>query len=257
MIRLIYALRRSSDVSFEAFQQTWKTQHAAIYQEKHKALGFSRYSQFHSLQDPESATADRYRGVMAKPFDGVTELWFESQAAAEDFLNSEIWKDDIYEDEKRFVDHAESAAWIAYDCPQVNPTPETIIASTESSLIKLFYLLKAPEGQQIEDIQWYWRVQHGPLVRSVASDIQALRYIQVHRVNDDINQQIVDQRGTAEAFYGHAELWFDTERAVASAEKAEAAAKLLYEDEMKFIDFPSSTSWVGKELVLVRSATVG
>ncbi|MFT5561178.1 MAG: hypothetical protein ACI9Z9_001055, partial [Litorivivens sp.] len=123
------------------------------------------------------------------------------------------------------------------------------VATPGSSVVKLFYVLNHPQQDNMEDVQWYWRVQHGPLVRQVGLDIQALRYVQVHRLEHDFNQAFADSRGTLGGYFGHAELWFDLDRTPKKG--AKDASILLYEDEVKFIDFTRSSSWYGKEHVLV------
>jgi hypothetical protein len=250
MIRLTYVLRRKQDMSHAEFQTYWLNEHGPKVQAVAAELGIRRYVQLHNIEPPESAKPDPFRGEMQKPYDGVAEFWFDSMASLlATTARRQAIDAELVVDEKKFIQHAESAGWIAYDCPQINPSPETIVAAPDSTLVKLFYVLSQPAGMSIGATQWYWRVQHGPLVRSVGEAIQALRYMQVHRLEHEFNAAFAASRGTLNSYYGHAELWFDLSRAPASG-RAEAA-ELLYHDETHFIDFARSASWMTKEHVLV------
>ena len=80
-----------------------------------------------------------------------------------------------------------------------------------------------------------------------------LRYVQVHTGHDALNTGIAASRGAPEAYDGIAELWFESEEAMA-ANTSEAAAKAgaeLLEDEKKFIDLANSPLWFGDEFVVV------
>lgn len=250
MIRLTYVLRRREDVAFADFQAYWLNEHGPKVQKVANELNIRRYVQLHTLVEPKSPPTDPLRGAMQKPFDGVAEFWFDSM---ESLLESSEQRSaidaELIEDERRFINHDQSAGWIAYDCPQINPSPETVVATPDSSIVKLFYVLSHPEQANLEDVQSYWRVQHGPLVRKVGPEIQALRYIQVHRLEHEFNQAFAIGRGTLDGYFGHAELWFDLSKDTEAG--AKDASVLLYEDEANFIDFARSSSWYGKEHVLV------
>ncbi len=249
MIRLVNILRRKPGMSFTEFNDYWLSEHGPKVVAQAQALGVKRYIQLHNLEEPDGPTHDHLRGEMLTPYDGVAEYWFkdmEALLAAE--AMTEI-NDALFADEKQFIDHSQSAAWIAYEVPHINPTPENIIATPDSNLVRLFYVLNQPAAMSIEDTQFYWRVQHGPLVRSVGQEINTLRYIQVHRIEHEYNQRLQARNGYAEPYYGHAELWFDLSRSAQTG--AKEAGEMLYEDETHFIDFSRSAIWYGKEHVLV------
>lgn len=250
MIRLTYVLRRKADITFSDFQSYWLGKHGPKVQAAATDLGIRRYVQVHTITESNEPTTDPLRGVMRQPFDGVAEFWFDSLESLTEFNEKRGELDaELFADEQQFIDHAESSGWLAVDHPQINPSPETIIATPESSVVKLYYVLNQLPNADRDEVQWYWHVQHGPLVRSVGTDIQALRYMQVHRLEHEFNQAFADGRGTKNDYFGHAELWFD----LSNQQKGEAgnASVLLFEDEAKFIDFSRSAMWYGKEHVLV------
>ena len=247
MIRLVYAVRRKNGLSQQAFTKFALDTYGQLVKEAAPDLGITKHQQLHNLADPIEPTVDQFRGTMLRPFDAVLEFWFESLEEVPKFSGEKSEK--LLETEAEFIQHDESSAWISYEVPHINPTPETIVAAPDSSIARLFYALSAPSGMTVEEAQWYWRVQHGPLVRRVGQDIQTLRYVQVHTIEHSFNDEFRSARGLVEPFYGHAELWFDLSKE--PAEGAKQAAILLYEDETRFIDFSQSAIFYGKETVLV------
>lgn len=245
MIRLVNILRRKADMSFSEFNDFWLSEHGPKVVAQAEALGICKYVQLHNLEEPAGPTQDHLRGEMLTPYDGVAEYWFPTMEA---LLRAEALNDidqELFESEKQFIDHADSAAWIAYEVPHINPTPEDVVALPDSNIVRLFYVLNQPAAMTVEQAQFYWRVQHGPLVRSVGQDINTLRYMQVHRLQHEFNERLQARRGFAAPFYGHAELWFDLSRS--PKESGKDAGVMLYEDETHFIDFSRSAIWYGKE----------
>jgi len=221
------------------------------------ALAASRYIQVHTMDDPGNQAARQARGML-EPYDGVEEVWWDDQEAGRAAAATPGGKtaiQELVEDEKSFIDFHRSSLWFAMDLPQVNPTPESIVASEDSSMVKFYYVLNRLESLSREEFQRYWRMNHGPLIRALAPDMQVLRYIQVHALDDAVSASAREVRGTMESIYdGHAELWFDTaDRSdPGGTPKRQRASRLAAEDEAKFIDFSRSSFWIGKEHVLLE-----
>ena len=259
MIRITFPLRRKQDLSFEEFQSYWLDRHGPLVASVAKQLNIARYVQVHTITDPDEEQPEAQRGRMQKPYDGVAELWFESlETLKQDSGNGSVEADVVeagaalLEDERKFIDLEQSPGWVSYECPQINPTPENLVASPESSLIKLYYLLNHPEDQSFDDVQRYWRVQHGPLVRKYGPALKIQRYIQVHRLEDDFNAGFAKSRGClVPPYFGHAELWYEQQTSSEPSSQAKEGNQALYEDEARFIDFSRSALWFGKEHVVV------
>src|SRR5690606_9878163 len=98
--------------------------------------------------------------------------------------------------------------------------------------------------------------EHGPLVASHARRINALRYVQVHTLDDPANAAMAEARGGMEAPYdGVAEVWFENREALLDALSAPAgrqAAAELVEDEARFIDLARSPLWLNHEMPQVN-----
>jgi len=155
-------------------------------------------------------------------------------------------------DEAKFIDLPASPLWLAHDHPQVNPTPGTLVARPRSTVVKLMFPLRAQQALGETAAQQYWLREHGPLIRSQAAGSGILRYLQVHRVEDELEQQLRQARGTkVDGYTGHAELWFDrATTAITTSERRDANARAVA-DESQFIDFAQSAMWLAKEHVVV------
>jgi uncharacterized protein (TIGR02118 family) len=256
MIRLVYALRRLPDQTREEFQRYWRDQHGPLVARYSTALRIRRYVQTHTLDDPLNDQLSKRRGT-SEPFDGLAELWWDHPdelAAATRTPEGRAASKEIFEDERRFIDASRSSLWFAMELPQINPTPENIVAREESTIFKTVFVVRPLPSQTNEEAQLYWRMNHGPVVRSVAPWIRMRRYIQVHAISIPQEEKFRKARGRMEEPYmGHAEAWFDRTdlAAVSATPEGRRGMKLLIQDEAKFIDFSRSAIWASKEHVFI------
>jgi uncharacterized protein (TIGR02118 family) len=253
MIRLIFVLRRKPAMSRAEFQKYWHEEHAPLVASHTTNLNMLRYVQDHTLDDPMNEQMAKARGGMEPPYDGVAEIWWTSrEALATSFASAagQAAGKALVEDEAKFIDLPNSPLWLAYEYPQVNPS-EFIVARPDSSLVKIFFPLRHLSSQTLEQAQLYWRTNHGPIIRGLSSGNGLVKYFQVHRFEDPIEQQLRQSRGTKVAPYtGHAEAWIDRAHAASNPE-ARRAGELAVEDEANFIDFKNSSMWVAKERVVI------
>ena len=248
MIRLVFALRRQPHLSRAEFQAYWLQQHAPLVAGLASDLNILRYVQTHTMDNPGNAAAQDARGTMEEDYDGVAELWWESEQALADQSSDAARAAGaaLLEDEKTFIDLANSPIWFAYEYPQINPSPENIIASPKSNIVRVFFPLRHQSSLSEEEARHYWLTHHGPIVRSHAQASGTLCYRQVHRANSPLDDNLQAARGTqVESYLGHAEAWVDRARVVTN--EARLANKTFIEDEHNFIDMNRSTILLGKE----------
>lgn len=81
MIKMVFCLRRRPDMTRAEFQQYWREVHAPLVREAAPLLNIRRYVQSHSFDDPRIAPAIDARGCEVPPYDGIAELWWDSQDA--------------------------------------------------------------------------------------------------------------------------------------------------------------------------------
>ena len=250
MIRLTFYLRRKAGYSLGEFQSYWRDQHGPLAASFASDLNILRYVQVHTIEDPINAAMNKARGGEMEPiYDGVAELWWENEESLTSALQSEQGTAAgaaLLEDEKKFIDLPQSPLYLAYEYPQVNPTPENIMAHPKSSIVKLYFPLRHIASMDEREVRHYWLTNHGPIIRSHAPASGIMRYVQVHRAGHPLDEALRTSRGTeVESYLGHAEVWFDRSRA--GTPETAAANRAAIEDEGKFIDFKRSSIWIGKE----------
>jgi uncharacterized protein (TIGR02118 family) len=250
MIRLVFALRREPELSLEEFHDYWRRKHGPLVAGFAEDLNILRYVQTHTIEGPANEAAQKARGNMEPHYDGVAELWWSTEAELEVALASEAGQAAgaaLLEDEANFIDLPQSPLWFAYEYPQVNPSPENVVASVKSNVVRIFFPLRHKSELTEEQARHYWLTQHGPIVRSHSQATGTLCYRQVHRANSRLDKDLQAARGTVvESYLGHAEAWVDRSMAPSTDEARRAGAAFI-EDEHNFIDMERSTFLFGKE----------
>ncbi len=238
------------------FQSYWLDKHGPLVARYSTVLRIRKYVQVHTIEDPLSRELQTTRGL-AMPYDGVAELWWNSRQElldAAEIPEVQEAAQALLEDEKNFIDLKRSPGWYGYEVPQINPVPENLIAREKGPLVKLYYVLNGHPHQSLDEAQSYWRVNRGPDLRRYGQAIRILRYIQVHRLDDELNAEFTAPRETQEPSYcGHEEFWFDRaalQLALTSPEGVKAMAALI-DEERKFVDLSRSAIWLGKEHIFI------
>jgi uncharacterized protein (TIGR02118 family) len=116
MLKLIYCLRRKSDMSLEEFQRYWREVHAPLVADRAEVLGIKRYIQAHTTMPEVIPALQERNGGSPEPYDGVAEIWIESLDAmgSEDPAVQKAMAD-LLTDEGNFIDLAHSPLWIAQE----------------------------------------------------------------------------------------------------------------------------------------------
>lgn len=123
MLKLIFCLRRRAELSQAEFQRYWLEQHGPLVRQHAAALGIRRYVQSHTLADPLNDLLQAGRGSDV-PFDGVAELWWDDKTAFETASTSEDGRAAsliLFEDERRFIDHARSPLFVTEEHAVIAP----------------------------------------------------------------------------------------------------------------------------------------
>ena len=115
MIKLVFVLRRKSELSREEFQRYWLEFHGPLVRSHAETLGIRRYVQVHTMPDELNAILRESRGA-PESYDGVAELWYESLEAIGATVGTDAGQAALaalLEDERKFIDHANSPIWFA------------------------------------------------------------------------------------------------------------------------------------------------
>jgi uncharacterized protein (TIGR02118 family) len=111
VIKLVFCLRRKSELTPEEFRRYWLAEHAELVKQHAPALRVRRYVQSHTVVDQRVAASLAIRGSDLEPYDGVAELWWGS---IEELIEAGATKEGrtagraLLEDERRFIDLASS-----------------------------------------------------------------------------------------------------------------------------------------------------
>jgi len=114
MIKLIMCLTRHPDLSREAFQDYWQNSHGPFFMKNIETMRAKKYVQSLTVTTPMNDAFRESRSMRAE-YDGVAEVWFESE---EDLMAAmstpEMAKlgEELLADESTFIDHSKSSAFI-------------------------------------------------------------------------------------------------------------------------------------------------
>jgi hypothetical protein len=122
-------------------------------------------------------------------------------------------------------------------------------------MLKLVYVFHRLPKLSLEECNRFWRETHGPLVRQHAATIGLIRYTQVYRIDDPLNDLLRAPRGAMEPYDGVAELCWKDHQALLGAfalPEAQLSDQELFEDERRFIDIPRSLLWLAEDHVVIE-----
>ena len=114
MIKLVMCLCRRSDMSRAEFQDYWQNQHGPFFQKNAATMRSKRYVQSHTIDSPLNDGMRESRGMLPE-YDGVAEVWFDSEQDLMEAMGSEDMQQlsaALLEDESNFIDHSKSCAFI-------------------------------------------------------------------------------------------------------------------------------------------------
>ena len=117
MIKLIMCLKRRDDLTREEFQAYWKNNHGPFFMENAHVMGTRKYVQSHTLPSPLNDGMRASRGMLEE-FDGVAEVWFDSEEALMTAMGSADMAElgpKLVADENNFIDHSRSCAFLVHE----------------------------------------------------------------------------------------------------------------------------------------------
>lgn len=114
MIKLIMCLTRRADLSREQFLDYWQNCHGPFFMKGAATMRAKRYVQDHTLSSSLNDAFRLSRNMMPE-FDGVAEVWFDSEEdlkAAMSTAEGQELSEALLRDEGNFVDHEKSCAFL-------------------------------------------------------------------------------------------------------------------------------------------------
>ena len=114
MIKFVMCLRRHPDMTREQFQEYWVNRHGPFFMENAGVMRAKKYVQSLTLDTPLNEGLRSSRGMLPE-YDGVAEVWFESEADLVEAMSSPEGQElsaALLKDEENFIDHSGSTAFI-------------------------------------------------------------------------------------------------------------------------------------------------
>jgi uncharacterized protein (TIGR02118 family) len=144
-LKVVTLLKRKAGLSVEAFQEHWRERHAPLVASR---LRPARYV--------VSAALPQGYGRGELLFDGISEMWFTSEAALEAQAPTEIVAaEEVFLDRKRTV---------------VMPVDVHVIkdGAIPANAVKNIEFVNRRPGMALAPFQAYWREVHGPIASKIA-----------------------------------------------------------------------------------------
>lgn len=116
MLKAIVLLKRRADITVDQFMDHYENRHVPLVREVLPSIG--KYVR--NYLDTKSVSAGRQEGDAPSPyFDVITELWFQDDAAYQDFIDAladpEVSRR-LQEDEERFLDRSIVQTYAVEEC---------------------------------------------------------------------------------------------------------------------------------------------
>lgn len=124
MIKLVYCVRRRQDVSEADFHTYWLNEHGPKVRGVARSIGALKYVQSHTCAPQMNQLLRESRGLAAA-YDGITEVWWESEeamAAATGTSEGAAGMQMLLEDEATFIDFSQSRVFMTEETEIFNYT---------------------------------------------------------------------------------------------------------------------------------------
>lgn len=118
MIKLVMCLHRHPEKTREEFQEYWLKSHGPFFMKNAATMRVKKYVQSHTINTPLNDGFRQSRGMMPE-YDGIAEVWFESEEELMEVMSSPEMQDlgiELKKDEETFIDHSKSTSFIVKEC---------------------------------------------------------------------------------------------------------------------------------------------
>ena len=114
MIKFVMCITRHPEMTREQFRDYWLNNHGPFFMKNAGDMRAKKYVQSHTVDTPLNEGLRNSRGMMPE-YDGIAEVWFESEEDLIEGMNSaegQKLSDALLKDESNFIDHSKSSAFI-------------------------------------------------------------------------------------------------------------------------------------------------
>lgn len=114
MIKFVMCCTRHPEKTREEFQDYWLNSHGPFFMKNAAVMRAKKYVQSHTIETPLNEGLRESRGMLPA-YDGVAEVWFESEQDLMEGMSSPEALElgaALLKDESTFIDHSKSTAFI-------------------------------------------------------------------------------------------------------------------------------------------------
>lgn len=230
--RIIFPLRRLPHLSRDEFQSYWLNQHAPLVAHHADTLGIIGYQQVHTTKEMRETTVPC--------FDGVAELWVDPSRASTDANARRAASEALLDDERTFIDLANSPIWIAEEDVRLEGSKEGL---------RMTAILRRNPAITREQFRHHWRELHGPWALRNPEVFGFRHYVQNHTPADADDNSLARERNSPPAFDGVSEIYRNPP--TASPEAVASLRQEFHEDEKNFLDIDASPVFEGHVHVII------
>lgn len=242
MIKLIYCLRRLPKLSLEEFQAHWLEHHSQFGR---RSPLIRRYVQYHTLANDPIREAMVQAGVSSvDPYDGIASAWWDGLDAMHKDMTESPLVAAALEDEKFFIDHSRSVAFL---------TREQVIVEPEGNVpyVLVECLRRHPDIDR-QEYQERW-LHHARIGRQARAMGLLMGYIQNHTLLDGATANLagLEALGTnPDAWDGVTTAYFESLAKFKALVASPLASQESYDDERTFIDHSRSANMLTRRHVI-------
>jgi len=260
MFTINYYIRKKTEISTDAFNAYWLSEHADLLRDFVEKIGVRAVLKNEPL--PEHPTTRELTALFETGgdlFDFIDQWIFNDieelkEGSRDPEVQAAMQK--LFASEDQYIDTARCQIFMGQEIAQTYPR-NPIRANPGSDYIKLFYLAEFHEHLPLKGIQLHMNACHGAMSRLSAEFSMFTKYVQQFRIESTFVNELIAERGyiLKPNFAGHAELMINTvESPVAADIDEEAAAEesaMSLEDFEIFVDKPNAQCFVSHEHYIV------
>lgn len=240
MIKMSMLLRRRQDLSIVEFADAWRLAHEiSPAQIAGEAPGLTR-----RVYNRPVGHGMPIANAPAAPFDAIDEVWFDSRAAAQAYLASDLQLNRIRPSEIDLLDRGA--------CPTVIGEVRVMWhrpAETKADAVKLIILPVRREGMSHPEFRDYWMHHHSPLAMAGPNARDRVQHIEFTPADP-----LLDAGYPTAPFEGSGAIWFDSVEDLDVEFSSDYYREVLQPDEVKFTDPARSHGMMVSEVVLWNNA---
>jgi hypothetical protein len=264
MIKLNYFVRKRADVTAKDFHTFWMGNHAEKVLQLADKLGIRKYTKCETQhEDDVNKLLQQMYGSATDSYDFVEEMVINDLEDFKEALNDTEVQElllHLHEESSAYVDVSRSDFWFSVDVPQVF-TGEDCTATTDNTYLKAFYVGSHLPHLSMAGAQLHWNACHGGMARQFIKMLPYKQYIQGHRIESKITDQLDNILGAGfenrERVLGQAEAWIDR-RTVPSLQgpEVERMMRMLVNDISLFVDVENAHMFATKEHVILNRPVI-